>query len=151
MARIFVLDSGPLGLLVGDRHRDEVSSFISWCWIAYSNAALIVIPEMADYEVRRELLRADKTASLLRLDRFAKIWIYLPLSTEAMRLAAELWSEGRKVGKPTADDKAIDGDVIVAAQALRFAAPEDQLIVITDNSAHLGNYVASSPYRAIMP
>jgi hypothetical protein len=32
-----------------------------------------------------------------------------PLGTAVMRLAAELWSEARRTGQPTADAKALDG------------------------------------------
>ena len=36
-------------------------------------------------------------------------------STAAMRKAAEFWADTRRQGTPTADEKAIDADVILAA------------------------------------
>ena len=46
------------------------------------------MPEIADYEVRRELLRANKVSGLTRLDALARLLEYLPISTAAMRQAA---------------------------------------------------------------
>src|SRR5204862_615238 len=77
----------------------------------------IVVPEIADYEVRRELLRANKAQGIAQLDRLYHSIDYLALTTTAMRRAAEFWALARQQGQPTAADKAIDGDVILAAQA----------------------------------
>ena len=47
----------------------------------------VILPEIADYEVRRELIRAGKIASVARLDALAATIEYLPLTTAAMRQA----------------------------------------------------------------
>lgn len=72
---------------------------------------------MADYEVRRELLRAGRLRSVERLDELAAELDYLPLDTASMRRAAEFWALARNLGTPTADPREIDADVILAAQA----------------------------------
>ena len=61
-------------------------------------------------------------SSIARLDGLASKIEYLPLTTAAMRIAAELWAQGRQSGQPTADPKELDGDVILAAQALLLGA-----------------------------
>jgi hypothetical protein len=60
----------------------------------------------------------EKVWGLTRLDGLARLLEYLPLTTAAMRQAAVFWAQGRQQGQPTADDKALDGDVILAAQAM---------------------------------
>jgi predicted nucleic acid-binding protein len=54
------------------------------------------VPEIADYEVRRELLRANKTQGIDRLDLLKNTIGYLALTTSIMLRAAELWGEARR-------------------------------------------------------
>ena len=52
----------------------------------------VIVPEIVDYELRRELLRAGKTTSLQRLDQLIAhpVITYLRLTTSAMKRAAQL-------------------------------------------------------------
>ena len=61
--------------------------------------------------------------------------------TAAMREAAAIWADARARGVPTAEDEALDGDVILAAQARGFAGLTDTLTVATENVDHLSRYV----------
>lgn len=70
--------------------------------------------------------------------------MYAPLTTEVMLKAAELWAEARRRGQPTADPKELDGDVILAAQALQAGA-----VVATDNVGHLSLFVEAKSWREI--
>ena len=82
----------------------------------------MAIPEIADYEVRRGLILAGATRGIRRLDDLREeLGFYIPISTAAMRRAAELWADARKKGNPTADENEIDADVILAAQAPPFS------------------------------
>ena len=101
----------------------------------------MLIPEIADYELRRELLRAEKIEGLRRLDALVEALEYIPLTTAMMRQAAAFWAETRKQGRPTADDKALDGDVILAAQVVLAATANDEGIVATENVGHLARFV----------
>ena len=69
---------------------------------------MLCLPETADYELRRELLRMKSSGSIRRLDELKTRLRYAPITTEAMLKAAELWAEARSAGKPTADEKALD-------------------------------------------
>ena len=61
-----------------------------------------------------------------------------------MLRAAELWAQARQQGYPTADPQALDGDVILAAQALTLHG-----IVATDNVGHLARFVDARPWQEI--
>ncbi len=95
----------------------------------------VLVPEIADFELRRELLRLGSTGLAL-LDMLPSRATYIPLDTATMRLAAQLWARLRAEGKPTESDQALGVDVILAAQALRVDAT-----VVTDNPKHLGRMV----------
>lgn len=113
----------------------------------------VYVPEISDYEVRRELLRAGRTRSVTRLDRLAEDLGYLPLTTGTIRLAARFWADARKQGRPTASDESLDADVILAAQAAILAEKEgvDGVVVATTNVGHLSRFVTAEAWREITP
>ena len=104
-----------------------------------TGGATVVVPEIADYEVRREPLRARRSAGIARLDALIAQVEYLAITTSAMRHAARFWAEARQQGRPTAADPALDGDVILAAQAATL--DRDGVIVATTNARHLSRFV----------
>jgi predicted nucleic acid-binding protein len=152
VARIIVLDSGPLGDACRKRGHPDVERLTLWHYQARANGAFIVIPEIADFEVRRGLLFDGSVPGIERLDRLREeLGFYIPIKTDAMRKAAELWADARRKGFATADDKEIDADVILAAQALLFAGLGDDLWVATYNERHLSRYLKARHWRAIPP
>ena len=68
------------------------------------------------YEIRRELLRARRTAGIARLNALITQIEYLAITTSAIRQAATFRAEDRQQGRPTATDPALHGYVILAAQ-----------------------------------
>jgi predicted nucleic acid-binding protein len=107
------------------------------------------MPEIADYEVRRELLRANKIKGVNRLDALGKFLEYLPLTTVAMRQAAKLWAQARQQGQPTAGDKTIDGDMILVAQAMTIETPD--IVIATTNVGHLSRFITAELWQNIPP
>lgn len=87
MSRIVLLDAGPLGLVTHPRIEQNREAAL-WLRSLLSADVPVLVPEISDYEVRRELLRAGKSRGLSRLDQLAEDLGYLPITTEAMRLAA---------------------------------------------------------------
>ena len=151
MARIIVLDSGPLGVACDRRGKPDVERFVVWRHHVGANGGMIVIPAVADYEVRRELIRANATAGLRRLDQLEQELPLIPVSNAALRRAAELWALARARGQATADDRSLDGDVIVAAQALCYSGEHDQVVVATENVRHIARFIAAQAWEDITP
>ena len=151
MSRVVLLDAGPLSRVTHpriERARDNA------LWLRNLRAAgvLVRVPEIADYEVRRELLRAGKTEGVQRLERLAGEVGYLPLTTEAMRLAARFWADARNRGQPTASDSSLDADVILAAQGvLAEEGGTNDVVVATTNPRHLSRFVDARNWREISP
>jgi predicted nucleic acid-binding protein len=110
----------------------------------------VMLPEIADYELRRELLRVGKVTGIRRLDQLKSAITYRPITTEVMLKAAELWAEARKRGRPTADPKELDGDVILAAQAALVADEGNEVIIATTNMGHLSQFVDAREWRIIV-
>ena len=116
-----------------------------------AGGSVVYVPEVVDYEVRRELVRLGNAASIAHLNTFLTTVEYLPITTEAMRLAAELWAQARNSGWATADPKALDGDVILSAQALSLTPQPTGLVIVTQNVAHLARYVTAQEWETILP
>lgn len=126
-----------------------MADWLSRCLLS---ASRVIVPAIVYYEIKRELLRAKKTFGLARLDSFVTLTPgrYLPLTDEALRLAADLWATARQQGQLTADAKALDIDVILAAQALSFGAARDEVIVATTNAKHLSQFVTAKRWDEIL-
>jgi hypothetical protein len=99
MARAIILDTGPLGLVTNPRGSAEAIACNDWLQDHLAKGTRVVVPEIADYEVRRELLRANKRAGVQRLNTVKSILDYVPITTESMLLAAELWADARRQGR----------------------------------------------------
>ena len=63
MSRTIVLDSGPLGLVTNPGGSEEAAAWDQWLLNATIGGATVMVPEIADYEVRRELIRARWTTT----------------------------------------------------------------------------------------
>ncbi len=148
MKPVIVLDSGPLGVLAHPRNPPHVVACRAWLMNLQAAGRRVIVPEMADYEIRRSLIQNNSLLALARLDRLGRRLEYLALNTGVMRHAAELWAWARNAGLPTAAKDALDGDVILAAQALSLRVP---VVVATDNVAHLSRFVTAEPWQHIAP
>jgi predicted nucleic acid-binding protein len=137
-----MLDSGPLGKLAHPAPRPEI---VTWFQSLKSAQIDVIIPEIADFEIRRSFLLHDLKDSISALDRLRKELIFLAIDSSAMLTAAQLWANARRLGKPTADLKELDCDVILAAQAIHAKA-----IVATENIGHLARYVTAKNWRKIV-
>jgi predicted nucleic acid-binding protein len=149
VSKVVLLDAGPLGLLCAPPNKANTAACRRWLSTLVTAGVRVIVPEMPDYEVRRELIRLNKTASLTRLDALALATEYLPLTTPAMRRAAELWAIARQTGQPTAGDNTIDADVILIAQAQTLGVPG--VVIATTNVGHLSRFTAAEVWTNISP
>ena len=150
MSTIVLLDTGLLGLLTYPKASLEAGQCSQWLLSLSMKDFEAKVPEIADYELRRELLRMDKIDGIKRLDALKDILGYIPITTQMMLVAAEFWAQARKKGKPTADDKALDGDVILAAQARVIMDGGQNVVIATTNVGHLSRFVNAKEWKGII-
>lgn len=147
-----VLDTTPLGLVTQRAGKSsQADACRAWMKNLLTNGVHVYVPEIADYEVRRELIRAGHTASVARLNNMKGMARYLPITTDVMLVAADLWAQARNAGVATADVHALDGDVIIAAQALSLSLAPTELVVATQNIKHISRFVPADLWTNITP
>ena len=155
MRQIIVLDTSPLGMISNPNASAENDAINEWVLKLLRRNELIVIPEIADYEVRRELIRSKKLRGIYNLDTLKSKLKYLPINTETMLEAAQLWAEARNIGKPATNNLALDGDMILIAQmraASRVWAEEangGHTILATTNVKHLTHFCDARLWRDV--
>ncbi|MCW6052104.1 nucleic acid-binding protein [Lyngbya sp. CCAP 1446/10] len=150
MSKIVLLDSGPLGIVTNPKAASPLyQEGKLWLQSLPLKGYIVMLPEIADYEVRRELIRAGKLASIKRLDELKAEIPYRPLTSEVMLLAAQLWADARSRGRPTADPHALDGNVILAAQAILEANQGNEVVIATTNVKHLSQFVDAREWLSI--
>jgi predicted nucleic acid-binding protein len=156
MIRVILLDTGPLGLVAHPAGGEDARICKDWFQGELSAGNRVCIPAIADFEVRRELMRAGKRKGLQRLDELTRKLAYIPLLQETIQTAAELWADARRKGRPTASPEALDADCLLAAQArtlvslnrthrwVKFTRNEKaqgiNVVIATTNIGHLERY-----------
>lgn len=150
---IVFLDAAPLGVLTNPKRPPETVAALRWAITMMRAGHALIVPAIADYEVRRELERAGKASGIAALDAWnnADTDRYLPLTDSALRMASKLWARARNAGTPTADPRELDADVLIAAQALDTKLPVSEFIVATQNAGHLGLFVPADEWSSINP
>jgi len=149
MKRLIVLDTGVAGLLTNPRPAALAKTCRQWFNLLQAAGDVMVLPEIVDYELRREFLLNDALESIDQLEELARGSEYIRLNTEAMRQAAFHWANIRKRGQPPADRHALDGDVIVAAQAALLEDLGGGIIIATTNVKHLIRFADARLWTAI--
>jgi predicted nucleic acid-binding protein len=159
-----VFDTGVLGELCHPRVKPDLSKWLDLVVEHAGETSRIYIPEIADYELRRKLLHlvlkerkdlrdriplpagAVESESIRRLDELASEFDFLPIDSPTMKRAALLWAEARSKGRSSSAVEGLDGDVVLAAQAL-----EADAIVVTYNARHFGGVVEAKAWSDIDP
>lgn len=149
MSLVVLLDAGPLGMITNPRSSPENEACKNWLAMLAYNGADLLIPEIADYEVRRELLRAGKGKGLSRLDALKGMLGFAPITTPVMLKAAEFWAAARRMGRQSAADSSLDADMILAAQAAALVSDRGEPVIATTNVRHLALFAQARIWRDI--
>ena len=136
-------------MITNPRSSPENEACKDWLGGLVSEGVDVVIPEIADYELRRELRRAGKDRGLGRLDALKAMLSYAPITTPVMLKAAEFWAMARRTGRQSADDSSLDADMILAAQAGALNRNDDQALIATTNVRHLSLFAGARIWREI--
>ncbi len=147
-----LLDTGILGQLCHPSRNQNrpVTEWLQKLLDEHAPDVRVFLPELADYELRRKLLHLigkgqSSTKSIDRLDSLGRLLDYLPLDTEVMHHAADLWAQCRSRGWPLSSEQALDGDVILAAQAQLVGG-----MIATTNRKHLEILVPAKGWEEIV-
>ncbi|MCW3094549.1 MAG: hypothetical protein JWL77_167 [Chthonomonadaceae bacterium] len=91
MRRTVFLDTGPLGILTNPKRPPETVAALNWAVDMMVAGHRIIVPAIADYEVRRELERAGKKNGIAALDAWNSAYPdrYLP----SIRFCLTAWRE----------------------------------------------------------
>ena len=151
MKPFIFLDSAPWGLLFQKAHIAPAQACRAWAKARMAAGVRLLVPEIIHYEIRRELLRLGKTTALTSMEKFvhAETDRFRILTSRDLELAAELWADSRRRGMPTADMRALDIDVILAAQVRNSGIPLSDLVVATSNLKHLSQFVPAEEWSTL--
>ncbi len=136
---LIALDSGPLGDLINPNNHPDAVALRTWMINHLAAGDTFLLPEIADYEVRRNLTLqvlirprpCQSEAAIYLLDQLKASISYCPITTDAMLKSSALWAEHRKgaqIGDP--QSKGLDGDVILTAQCMDEAERRGKPIII---------------------
>jgi predicted nucleic acid-binding protein len=140
LARIVLLDAGPLGLLVVPGEHGPGGEARRWVAELITSGVSVLLPDVVRYEVCRELKRRQATAKLARLKLAVQNIARAEHTIEAWDRAEDFWAMVRMNRLPTAPDDSLDGDCLLAGIAATVGSPGDEVVVATMNMAHLNRF-----------
>lgn len=149
MARFVVVDAGPLSLACGPAHNPRAATCRAWLDRLVAQGGRVAIPAIADDEVRRALNHVRATRSTRHLDVLAEALVFIPIDGSALVLAAWLWGEARRRGRPGGYPKTLAADCILTAQAMLTTGPGDRLTIATTNPRHFDLFAPAERWQDI--
>ena len=75
--------------------------------------------------------------------------LLLDTGVQGLLLAADYWAQARNMGRPTAENRALDGDMILVAQAVLARTMDANVVIASDNVGHLSLFADARPWRSI--
>lgn len=152
MSRIVLLDAGPLSQIVHPSVKGELGEIKDWFKKLRASGVEVRVPEIADYELRRNLILEDSLESIAKLNQLLReTGGAIPTTRKVWEKAAEWWAECRKPGGKgeTCDPKRLDADVILCATVWSVTRPHKTAEVATTNVKHISRFVTAKLWREI--
>lgn len=152
---IVFLDTGILGLVASPNNTGEARECKNWLYSLLARSVYVITSDICDYEVRRGLLLASLTnpavQGIQNLDILPEVIDFLPLTKIVLKEAANLWAQAHSQGIQTADNKNIDADIIICAQAkvLQAENPGQYIVIASTNTKHLKRFTEAKEWRDI--
>lgn len=93
--------------------------------------------------------QTQKFTSIQNLDKLREVVSFLPITSELLKKAAELWASARRQGIPTADNKSLDIDIIICShwQMLQEEFPGRYVVIATTNVKHLSRFTEAKTWQ----
>ena len=147
--KVVVLDSTPVGLLAAPPRIPLAAACDAWATALLAAGHRVILPEIIDYELRRELLRKRAVKRIARLDALRRRLEFLPVMSADYERAAELWATARQTGQQTAADDALDIDMLLVAQAELLGEPT--AVIATANVGHIARVFPAELWSNVTP
>jgi predicted nucleic acid-binding protein len=149
MSDIILIDTGIIGFITNPKATPEGDACNQWLRDKLKDDVRVLVPDICDYEHRRGLLRVDKINDLAKLDALKTMIGFDQITSEIMLQAAEFWARARKMGYSTADDKALDGDMILCAHAELLSRRGHNVVIATTNVKHISLFTDARLWKDI--
>lgn len=137
-----LIDTNILRKVCHPKRHAEVKDWLQrWLdCVADGEEVEIYVSAAADYELRRGYLwkldrHPNEPKALARLNRLTNLLGVHAVSNDHFLAAAQHWADARRGGYPTAGERGMDWDVVIASQAAELNA-----VVVTENTEHLARY-----------
>lgn len=159
MRKGVVIDCCTLGVLANPNSTQDGKDCRAWALELKRKRTLVRISGIAHYESRRKLLQTGSQSGITKLDEMIAIYGLLSVSEAVLRLAAQLWADLKiELGKDGTDNRRLDADVIIGAEAKIFAQEQEVAVTVaTDNLIHFqplvdGKFmVGAAQWQNILP
>lgn len=137
-----LLDSGPLGQIAHPRPDRKI---LEWAAHWLSAGVELLIPEIADYEVRRELMRAGLAASISRLNERRDALRFVPINSKSIIRAAEFSAIAWSAAEPAVHDMSLDSDTNLEAQAATLTV--GSAVVASSNPMRIARFAQAESWE----
>ncbi len=149
---IVFIDSSILGILANPNKIGEANKCREWLYSLLAKGVYVCSSIICDFEVRRSLIleshRKPHLASIQNLDQLQEIISFLPVTSELLKEASNLWAYAREQGIPTADSNSLDIDIIICShwQQLKEEFPGRYIVIATTNVKHLSRFAEAKTW-----